>query len=411
MSEPSVLEENQPTHSTMSRASPTPEHENQSFFQENWMILALSVIVSAIVGILTVFYLVFRSKLTAFTRTIYFHNIERSVILPLQSIVFDLQLYCYLGISGIKVGSSDQIKLENNNIGAYPWQVWHRAEKKLVRKHASEFVIAIVDSGIKKEHISFKSDISRPKPKILPESKDFTDDNDIIDRYGHGTNCAAIAAGNSGKTGEDYDGGVASEASLLICKVTKFRKYTVNKVIEALKYIKELHEQERVTTHVVSMSFGFETDSKELKKYIDDLTDLGIICVAAAGNMGDTPGTKVPFPARYPKVFSIGSHDAVFKLAPCAANPENNDDIDYTTFGEAVCAAAIDSNVAFGTFSGTSMAAPVAAGLIACVLEHECWLQLTPGTFNQVRLYLNQMAKPGEKFKSLRPFQVFKTVD
>ena len=409
MSEPSVLEENQPTHSTMSRASPTPEHDNQSFFQENWMILAPSVIVSAIVGILTFFY--FRSKLTAFTRTIYFHNIERSVILPLRSftfIVFDLQLYCYLGK---KVGSSDQIKLENNNIGAYPWQVWHRAEKNLVRYHALEFVIAIVDSGIKKEHISFKSDISRPKPKILPESMDFTDDNDIIDRYGHGTNCAAIAAGNSGKTGEDYDGGVASEASLLICKVTKFRKYTVNKVIEALKYIKELHEQERVTTHVVSMSFGFKTDSKELKKCIDDLTDLGIICVAAAGNMGDTPGTKVPFPARYPKVFSIGSHDAVFKLAQYAANPKNNDDIDYTTFGEAVCAAAIDSNLAFSTFSGTSMAAPVAAGLVACVLEHECWLQLTPDTFNQVRLFLNQMTKPGEKLKSLRPFEVFKTVD
>jgi hypothetical protein len=371
LSEPSVLEENQPTHSTMSRASPTPEQENQSFLQENWMILALSVIVSVIVGILTFCYLVFRS------------------------------------ISGKKVGSSDQIKLENNN-GAYPWQVWHRAEKNLVRYHASEFVIAIVDSGIKKEHISFKS-APPTKPKILPESKDFTDDHDIIDRCGHGTNCAAIAAGSRDITGkEDYDGGVASEASLLICKVTKFRKYNVNKVIEALKYIKELHEQKTVTTHVVSMSFGFKTDSKELKKCIDDLTDLGIICVAAAGNEGDTPGTKVPFPARYPKVFSIGSHNTFFKLAQHAADPQNNDDIDYTTFGEAVCAAAIDTNVAFGTFSGTSMAAPVAAGLIACVLEHECWPQQTPGTLDQVRLYLNQMTKPGDKLKSLCPFQVFK---
>ena len=182
----------------------------------------------------------------------------------------------------------------------------------------------------------------------------------------------------------------------------------MRKVIEALRYIKRLHEEEEVTTHVVSMSFGFKTDNTELRRCINELTDAGIVCVAAAGNEGSTPGTKVPFPARYPNVISIGAHNMLWTLAKLDADPKNNDDINYTTFGEAVRASAIRDNVAFNTFSGTSMAAPVAAGLIACVLERDFGPEQTSNKLDQVKHSLHAMTKPGEDLKSLRPFQVFK---
>lgn len=319
-----------------------------------------------------------------------------------------IYLILFLDLSGERDGSSDQRKMRNK--GAYPWQVWQKAAtetgNKLIRRHGAKFVIAIVDSGIKMDHISF-GPASQTKPKILRESRDFTNGNDITDSVGHGTNCAGIAAGNRVITGEDNEGGVASEAKLLICKVTNSRKFEINKVIKALRYIKELHEQEKVTIHVVSMSFGFKNGNRDLKKCIDDLNRLGIICVASTGNDGDTPGTKVLFPARYPNVISVGSHDKYWKLAQFAADPQNNDDINYTTFGEAICAPSIHSNEPFSTFSGTSMAAPVAAGLIACILERELWLMQTSSLLNEVRPSLDLMTQPGEKLKSLRPYRVF----
>ena len=312
----------------------------------------------------------------------------------------------FLDLSRERNGSSDQRNIVSNT-WAYPWQVWQKATgNRLIRRHAAKFVIAIVDSGIKINHTSFRP-TSPTKPKILPESWDFTNGNDITDKVGHGTNCAGIAAGNRDITGEDNDGGVASEARLLICKVTNSGKPGINKVIEALRYIKDLHEQEKVTIHVVSMSFGFKNGNRDLKKCIDDLNDLGIICVASTGNDGDTPGTKVLFPARYPNVISVGSHDRYWKLAPHAADPQNNDDINYTTFGEAIRAPAIHSNVAFSTFGGTSMAAAVAAGLIACVLERDFGPEQTTDKLDQVRLSLDLMTQPGEKLKSLRPYRVF----
>ena len=311
---------------------------------------------------------------------------------------------------------SDLKKVEDKDWWIYPWQVWFDADKKLKRpnklkrRHAPGIVIAIVDSGIKTDHIAFRP-ASGNRVKILPQSWNFVDENeyDISDYDGHGTTCAGIAAGEMAENeGINGEGGVASMASLLICKVYHYAQdFKWENVTKALQYIERLHRENSVEVNVVSMSFGGPDGVPEVENCIDRLTKLGIVCIAAAGNYGDTPGTTVDFPARLGNVIAIGAHNMLWTQPDFAAN-QNSEGVEYTTIGKSVRAPGISSNLEFFTFEGTSTATPAAAGLIACILERNFSHPQNPAdTIGKVKLHLRQMVNQGDTLKSLRPFDIF----
>ena len=299
-------------------------------------------------------------------------------------------MYSY-NIAGEDIGSSDASGSALGNVTEmnYPCRVWAKNNQRMIRRGGKGFVIAIIDTGINKKHKVFQNG-----NKIHPESKNFVDANekDFNDEDGHGTQCAGIAAGlKISEGGFEYDGGVASEATLLICKVCRKKNHVeVKKVAQALLHIAKV--QKKQTVHVVSISLGFTElkpeNSTYLEKCINRLTSMGIICVAASGNDGNAPNIQAPFPAKYDNVFSIGAHDQYWKIAQFCGDPKGRYEIDYTTLGVNVAAPTIGftknykalgktvlvhvpPETALGTFSGTSMAAPVVAGLIVWVLERE----------------------------------------
>ena len=333
-------------------------------------------------------------------------------------------MYSY-NITGEEIGSSDASGSALGNVTEmnYPCRVWATKNQRMIRRGGKGFVIAIIDTGINKKHKVFQNG-----NKIHPESKNFVDANekDFNDEDGHGTQCAGIAAGLKISEGDfEYDGGVASEATLLICKVCrKIKHVEVKKVAQALLHIAKVHK--KTTVHVVSISLGFTELKPENSTYLEEcincLTSMGIICVAASGNDGNAPNIQAPFPAKYDNVFSIGAHDQYWKIAQFCGDPKGRYKIDYTTLGVNVAAPTIGftkkalgktvpPETALGTFSGTSMAAPVVAGLIVWVLEREFGREIGETNLQerkqQVDLSLKQMVDLNSDIKPLCPRYVF----
>ena len=295
--------------------------------------------------------------------------------------------------------------LSEDDAKLYPWQFWGtaaaRAGKTMEPTDGSKFVIAIIDTGIKCDHKVFQS-----PGKILPESKSFISKT-IDDSDGHGTMCAGIAAGDVVDTmGFKYSGGVASNASLLICKVSNTRdQFWYGKVIDALEYIEEIHKQ-NTPIHVVSMSFGFNKHSSKLEMWINRLKMRGIICVAAAGNSGNTPGVPVRYPALFDNCISVGAHNSNWNLAENCADPLSHK-IDFTTLGVGVCAPSLNAKKRLGAYSGTSVATAVAAGLVVGILQREFGNDRTNDKLEDVKRSLKRMTQESNQAKPLWPAYTF----
>lgn len=109
------------------------------------------------------------------------------------------------------------------------------------------------------------------------------------------------------------------------------------------------------------MSFGDLTPNAATSKILAELTDDGIIILAAAGNNGPCDDCLF-FPARDSSVLAVGCIDD--RSEACSSSAIGAE-LDLVAPGRAVRAAGISSDTAHVVTSGTSMAAPYAAGILA----------------------------------------------
>lgn len=187
------------------------------------------------------------------------------------------------------------------------------------------------------------------------------------DVHGHGTHCAGIAAAVHGN-GRGIVG-TAPNAKLIPVKVLNDRgsgSYTW--IAQGVRYIAdikdELKQKHGIDRVIISMSLGGSTGAKIMHDAVKYAMAKGVICIAAAGNSYRADRDTQGFPSRYEEVIAVGS---VNKNSQPSRFSSQGPTVDVAVPGESIYST--HKNNGYAYLSGTSMATPFVAGLVALLLS------------------------------------------
>ncbi len=136
-------------------------------------------------------------------------------------------------------------------------------------------VVAVLDTGIDYTHPDLGGTIG-PSQKILGGYDFVDDDDDPIDRDGHGTEVAGIIAADGRLMG------IAPEASLLAYRI-------VDKMgnVKSSDLIRALERASLDGADIVNLSLGTNEEIESLSYAIENLVESGVVVVAATGNSAE----------------------------------------------------------------------------------------------------------------------------
>ena len=124
----------------------------------------------------------------------------------------------------------------------------------------------------------------------------------------HGTQTSVAAAGNGGLCGGIYRG-LASEAELVLVKVSQSGRITEESIERGLRWV--IANRERYGIRVLNISLGGDEDVPCSQSIIDQAAEeaiqKGIVVVVAAGNSGHEGNHSIP-PANSPSVITVGGY-------------------------------------------------------------------------------------------------------
>nr|PZN11889.1 MAG: peptidase S8 [Caldicoprobacter oshimai] len=246
--------------------------------------------------------------------------------------------------------------------------------------------IAILDTGVYPH-----PDLIRPKNRIIA-FKDFVNDKkDPYDDNGHGTFVAGVAAGNGYSSGGKY-AGVAPEANVIAVKVmNRDGEGSASKIVAGMQWVADHWKEYNI--RVVCLSLGSKPSgairNDPLVVAVNQLWKQGIFVTAAAGNSGPKKGT-ITTPGISPSIVTVGavddkrtvdiSDDVVAEFSSRGPAHGNIPKPDVVAPGVNVVSLNTDRDYtggpklyslekAYTTMSGTSVAAPIVAGIAALIFE------------------------------------------
>ncbi|MDQ7824605.1 MAG: S8 family peptidase [Candidatus Eremiobacteraeota bacterium] len=236
-----------------------------------------------------------------------------------------------------------------------------------------DVVICVIDTGI------------APHPDLKEKIIGFQDmvagKTEAYDDQGHGTHCSGIAAGTGQASENGKFKGAAPDAKLVGVKVLDGNgSGSFTDVIKGIQWAVENKDKYKI--NVISMSLGGPVSQSAKKdpvaQAVEKAVEAGIITVVAAGNSG--PGKEtIGTPANAEHVITVGALDdkgtvereddgiAYFS----SRGPTKYDKLvkpDIVTPGVKITAADATSE-GYVTMSGTSMATPFAAGVMALAVQ------------------------------------------
>jgi len=198
-------------------------------------------------------------------------------------------------------------------------------------------------------------------------------DNTYQDDNGHGSHVSGIIAGE--RNNQTGIVGIAPESTIMPIKVLSASgSGSWSDFTDAIRYAVDFGAD------IINLSLGGflaigSTLFTQVKSVIQYAHDHGTIIVAAAGN--DYGPIQDNYPAVFDQVISVGALNHLHQRANFSSYGEELDFItpgvdvlslrsQYTQFGNSV-----PGNTAYARASGTSMAAPVLAGVVALMLANE----------------------------------------
>lgn len=176
----------------------------------------------------------------------------------------------------------------------------------------------------------------------------------VVDENGHGTHVAGIIAAQ-----DDGEGiiGVAPRSQILPLRVLDANgSGYLSDISAAVDYAV------RNNAEVINMSLGGTTDYYLIEDAIDRAVAAGVVVVAAAGNSG--PNNVVPsYPAAYDNVIAVAATDSNGTIASYSNQGAY---VDIAAPGSAIISTYPNG---YASLSGTSMASPHIAGVVAMMLQ------------------------------------------
>lgn len=203
--------------------------------------------------------------------------------------------------------------------------------------------VAVIDSGVCANHPDLQG-------RILPGWDWVENDGTPQDTFGHGCAVAGIIAANA-DNGVGI-AGIAPNAMIMPLRVLDERGLgTYSNVAAALVWAADNGAQ------IINLSLGGANSSATLESAVQYAIGKGVMVIAAAGNTG---GDTLLYPAAYPDVIAVGSVDASGARSSFSST---NAAIDLWAPGVDIHSTSL--NGGYAASSGTSFAAPQAAGVAA----------------------------------------------
>lgn len=277
---------------------------------------------------------------------------------------FIRQIALYKEIKGIYLDEEQvmisPIKGDNRELKA--WGVKYiKADKAQMNGVTGKGVIvAVVDTGVNFTHPGFA-----PGQILVNLAKSFVSGEATAeDGHGHGTHCSGTIGS------KEY--GVAPDVQIIPVKVlSKSGSGTWEGVMQGVEYAAQ-------NANVMSMSLGggASANGNVVETAVKNAIKAGVVCVIAAGNSGPSAKT-IGTPGVVEEAITIGAIDNTGTIASFSSRGP-------TVYGKSkpdVVAPGVNvpslwKDGGFNTISGTSMATPHVAGLVALILSKD--KNLTP---------------------------------
>lgn len=245
-------------------------------------------------------------------------------------------------------------------------------------KGSDAIVIAVLDSGVEYTHADLVNNIwTRPAGMTPYQDRDLgtvddvhgynavTNDGEPMDDNGHGTNCAGIIGAECGNNLGVC--GVNWKTQIMPLKFMNAGGFgALSDAVEAINYAID-RKRAGVNIRIINASWGLAQHSRALEDVIRKAYEAGILFVAASGSTSANNDTTPHYPAGYNigNIISVAAVDKSDALAQFSNYGVKS--VNVAAPGKDILTTALGND--YEQRSGTSMAAPVVAGVAALALS------------------------------------------